>query len=118
MNTQTERGRYALLVLCLTASLFGLALIFSATRYDEALHTLPLKQGAALLAGLVLCFRLSRLDLRGRVEKLWWLLLLGNVGLLLLLVPFGNDTIETGDHVVVISRRQGISTLGEVLKRG
>ena len=32
-------------------------------------------------------------------------------------VPFGNDTIEAGDYVVVISRRTGVSALGEVLKR-
>ena len=32
-------------------------------------------------------------------------------------VPFGNDTIEAGDRVVIISRRAGISTLGEVVKK-
>lgn len=32
-------------------------------------------------------------------------------------VPFGNDTIEVGDHVVIISHRTGISALGEVVKR-
>ncbi len=31
-------------------------------------------------------------------------------------VPFGNDTIEVGDYVVVISRRTGLSALGEVFK--
>lgn len=31
-------------------------------------------------------------------------------------VPFGNDTIEAGDHVVILSRRTGISSLNEVLK--
>ncbi|MBQ9265065.1 MAG: hypothetical protein IJ189_12780 [Clostridia bacterium] len=34
------------------------------------------------------------------------------------MVPFGNDTIEAGDYVVVISRRKGLSALGEVFKRG
>lgn len=32
-------------------------------------------------------------------------------------VPFGNDTIEAGDHVVVISKRTGISSLNEVIRR-
>lgn len=31
-------------------------------------------------------------------------------------VPFGNDTIEAGDHVVILSRRTGVSSLSEVLK--
>lgn len=31
-------------------------------------------------------------------------------------IPFGNDTIEAGDHVVIISRRTGIQALGEVIK--
>ena len=31
-------------------------------------------------------------------------------------VPFGNDTIEVGDYVVVISRRAGLSSLGQVFK--
>ncbi len=33
------------------------------------------------------------------------------------MVPFGNDTIEAGDHVVVISRRTGLSALEQVVKR-
>ena len=32
-------------------------------------------------------------------------------------VPFGNDTIEAGDSVIVISRRAGVSALGEICKR-
>ena len=31
-------------------------------------------------------------------------------------VPFGNDTIEVGDYVVVISRRTGLSALGQVFR--
>ena len=33
-------------------------------------------------------------------------------------VPFGNDTIEPGDHVVVISRKSGLSALDEVFGKG
>ncbi len=32
------------------------------------------------------------------------------------LVPFGNDTIEQGDSVIIISKRKGISTLDEVIR--
>ena len=32
------------------------------------------------------------------------------------MVPFGNDTIEAGDYVVVISRRAGLSNLREVFR--
>ena len=75
----------------LTASLLGLALIYSATRYDEALHSLVWKQAAALGVGIALCLLLWQIDLRALVERAWWLLAAGNLGLLLLLVPFGND---------------------------
>lgn len=33
------------------------------------------------------------------------------------IVPFGNDKIETGDHVVIISRESGIGDLNEVIYR-
>ena len=33
-------------------------------------------------------------------------------------VPFGNDTIELGDYVIVISRRPGLNSLSQVFKRG
>lgn len=80
-----------LIVLCLAASLYGLALIWSATRYDPDLHSLPLKQLIALGVGLVLCLILRQMPVRAMVEKGWWLLAAGNVGLLLLLIPFGNE---------------------------
>lgn len=81
----------ALPLLCLAAACFGLALVYSATRYDPALHALPAKQAAALAAGLLGALVLTRVDLERLLDRLWWLLAAGNVGLLLLLVPFGND---------------------------
>ncbi|MBR5533438.1 MAG: FtsW/RodA/SpoVE family cell cycle protein [Ruminiclostridium sp.] len=80
-----------LVIMCLGAALYGLALIWSATRYDPDLHSLPGKQLIALGAGVVLCLLLRALPVRGLVERGWWLLAAGNVGLLLLLIPFGND---------------------------
>ena len=85
------KGEWPLFALCLGAALYGLALIFSATRYDQDLHGLVAKQAAALGVGVVLCLILSALDVRRLLEKLWWLLPVVNVGLLLLLIPLGND---------------------------
>ena len=86
-----KKREWWLFGLCLTAALYGLALIYSATRYQEELHGLVGKQAAALGMGIVLCLILSSLDLRALLDKLWWALLLGNVVLLLLLIPLGND---------------------------
>ncbi|MBR3753422.1 MAG: FtsW/RodA/SpoVE family cell cycle protein [Ruminiclostridium sp.] len=80
-----------LLGLCVLASLYGLGLIWSATRYDPELHSLPMKQAVALGAGVGLCLILRILPVRAIIEKGWWVLAVGNVGLLLLLIPFGND---------------------------
>lgn len=33
------------------------------------------------------------------------------------LIPFGNDTIEPGDHVMVISKEEGLSSLDQVLSK-
>ena len=86
-----RKGTWGLFVLCLLASLYGLALIFSATRYDEDLYSAALKQPVALAVGVGLCLLLAVLPLRTLLDKLWWLLPLVSVGLLLLLVPLGND---------------------------
>ena len=84
-----KKREWPLFFLCLSAALYGLALIFSATRYEETLHGLVGKQAVALGGGVVLCLLLSVLDVRKLLEKLWWLLPVVNVGLLLLLVPPG-----------------------------
>ena len=86
-----KKREWWLFGLCLTAALYGLALIYSATRYQEELHGLVGKQAAALGLGVALCLILSSMDLRALLDKLWWALLLGNVVLLLLLIPLGND---------------------------
>ena len=89
-GTVARKGNW-LILLCLGAALYGLALIWSATRYDPDLHSLPMKQAVALGAGVVLCLILRVLPVRAIIEKGWWVLAAGNVGLLLLLIPFGND---------------------------
>ena len=90
-SLKTRREEWPLFFLCLSAALWGLALIFSATRYNAELHSLPGKQAIALAVGVGACLVLSRLDILDLMDKLWWLLPVVNVGLLLLLVPLGND---------------------------
>ena len=86
-----RRGEKPLFFLSLAAALYGLALIFSATRYDPDLQGLAGKQAIALAVGVALCLLLCALDVRRLLERLWWLLPILNVALLLLLVPLGND---------------------------
>ena len=86
-----ERTAKRLLLFSLLASLLGLAAIFSATRYAPELHSCVWKQGAAVVLGLVLWLPLSVLDIRALLRRFWWLPAAGNVGLLLLLIPFGRD---------------------------
>lgn len=87
----SKRGEWTLFFLCLAAAGYGLALIYSATRYDPELHSMVAKQGVALAGGVTVCLVLRVLDVRRLLERLWWLLPPLNAGLLLLLVPFGND---------------------------
>ena len=107
-----------LIGLCLGASLYGLALIWSATRYEPDLHGLPPKQLIALGAGLILCLILRWLPVQSLMEKCWGLLVIGNVGLLLLLIPFGNED-GTGNKSW-LALPGGIFNLqpGEVVKVG
>lgn len=112
-----KRGNW-LIALCLAASLYGLALVWSATRYDPDLHGLPGKQLVAVGVGVILCLILRVLPVRWLVERCWWLLAAGNVGLLLLLIPFGNDD-GTGNKSW-LSLPGGVFNLqpGEVVKVG
>ena len=71
-----ERGERTLFFLGLTASLLGLALIYSATHYDEALHSLVWKQAAALGVGVVLCLLLWHLG--SGIYYLYYLVTSGN----------------------------------------
>ncbi len=86
-----------LFALCAAASGFGLVLIFSATRYQEALHGLPLKQLAACLAGAALWPLFARLDGEALLEHPLVLAALGIGPLLLLLTPLGTAG-DTGNR--------------------
>ena len=80
-----------LFFLCLSANLFGLVLIYSATRYAPALQSALSKQLAASLLGILSYFVFSFLDIERLVERFGALLFALGILLLLLLIPFGND---------------------------
>ncbi len=77
-----------LLALCGGASLFGILMITSATRY---MHTnrYALVQAAAVVIGVVLYLVVSQIDLN-ELSKYWkWIFLVGVVFILLLATPLG-----------------------------
>ena len=92
-----RKGDMVLLVLCLIASLFGLALIYSATRYAPKLHSCVLKQAMFLCMGLVLYLIFTMVDIELILEKSWKFLVVGGIFLLLLLIPFGVEG-DTGNR--------------------
>ena len=82
-----------LLALCCTATAFGILMIYSATRYTDSLREVLVQTGGAVL-GLILFFLLSLVDIGELMRKKGWLwLTLFGLGMILLLIPFG----EAGD---------------------
>lgn len=96
-----RKGDMVLLVLCLTASLFGLVLIYSATRssvyYKPSLLSCASKQAMFLCMGLVLYLIFTMVDIELILEKSWKLLALAGVILILMLIPFGVEG-DTGNR--------------------
>lgn len=85
--TYLRTADMALLALCLTASGYGLALIYSATRSYESERDI-LIQGLALCLGLGLFFLFSLLDVDFFTDR-WYLLLAFNLAMLLVLKLWG-----------------------------
>lgn len=86
-----RKGDLFLFILCLLANLFGLLLIFSATRYAPGLQNALSKQAVASLLG-ALCFLIfTFINIEYLVERFAPILFGLSLLLLLLLVPFGND---------------------------
>ena len=85
-----------LLGLCCTASLYGIAMIFSATRYNED-NRKVLVQTAALLIGIVVYFGISMIDLEMLIKRWKWIAAFNVLFILLLKTPFGvsDDTGNT-----------------------
>lgn len=86
-----KKGDLLLLLLCLTASGYGLALIYSATRWNDNNRAI-LIQAIAILIGVGIYIVLTFVDFQLFTEKKWKLLFLFDVVfLLLLLTPLGTD---------------------------
>lgn len=84
-----HKGDLLLLGLCTAASLYGLLLIFSATRYIGGYRNI-IVQSAAIVLGIVVYIFLSSVDFELFTEKSWKLLLIGSLGFILLtLTPLG-----------------------------
>jgi len=87
-----RKGDVFLLFLCLIANIFGILLIYSATRYSNALHNAVYKQIAATVLGVSGYIVLSFVDIELLIDKLWKVLFVFNIVFLLILIPFGNDS--------------------------
>ena len=86
-----QEGDMMLLGLCLTANLFGLLLIFSATRYTPALQGAVSKQLIAMTIGLLAFFLFTFINMESTMDRFHTVVFVLLLLLLLLLVPFGND---------------------------
>ncbi|MDF2838753.1 MAG: Cell division protein FtsW [Evtepia sp.] len=84
-------GDLLLLLLCVSANVFGLVLIFSATRYTHSLQNDLLKQAVASIIGIGAYVLFTFLDMEALVERFRAFLFALSILLLLLLIPFGND---------------------------
>lgn len=84
---------HILLALCIAVNLFGIALIYSATRYDQTLHSYPIKQAIAMGIGIVLFFLLSQLDLDMVLSKWFWIFGASALFIALLAIPGVGHTV-------------------------
>lgn len=90
-----KRADTLLFLLCLTASVIGVVIISSATKsYQSSSYVYV--QIAALIIGIVLYFLFTVID-TDIIADQWPLLLVAEIVLLLLLIPFGSEG-ETGNR--------------------
>lgn len=92
-----KKGDVLLLVLCLIASLAGLVLIYSATRYSEARQDDVFKQALFICMGVVIYVILTFIDVEFLLEKWWKVLLVLGILIILLIIPFGVED-NTGNR--------------------
>ena len=86
-----QQADLILLGLCCTASVFGIAMIYSATRYNAPTDNRKIiVQTAAMLIGVVVYFAISMIDLEILISKWWkWIAAFNVAFILLLRTPFG-----------------------------
>lgn len=86
-----RKGDLILLSLCTAASVYGIALIYSATRWSGGNRSV-IVQSIALIIGICLYVGLTLVDFRALTEKFWKFFLFFDIAfLLLLLTPLGTD---------------------------
>lgn len=87
-----QKGDVPLLVLCIIASLMGLVLIYSATQWKESLHTCAMKQAIFLCLGIAAYVWVTFIDIEFLMEKWWWVFLALGLGVILTIIPWGEDS--------------------------
>lgn len=92
-----KKGDVLLLALCIMASLVGLVLIYSATRYNEDLWRSVSKQAFFIVLGIIAYVIITFVDVEFLLEKWWPLVLALGMFLILLLKPFGRAG-DTGNR--------------------
>lgn len=90
-----QQADLVLLALCTATTLFGIVMIYSATRFMGS-NRYVIVQSCALLLGLVVYVFFSLIDVESIIKKWRWMLAF-NVGFILLLIPFGVDD-NTGNR--------------------
>jgi len=86
-----KKGDVVLLLLCILASVMGLVLIYSATRYDQDLHRCAEKQAFFICLGVVAYVWVTFIDIEYLMEKWWWVFLLLGLFVIALIYPWGRD---------------------------
>ena len=92
-----KKGDVVLLMLCIIASLMGLVLIYSATRYLDILDSFPQKQAMFICLGVVAYVWVTFIDIEYLMEKWWWVFLLLGLFVILLIIPWGEGG-ESGNR--------------------
>lgn len=83
-----KRADMFLLVLCIITNIYGLVLVYSATRFNATYHSLPMKQAIAMGIGIVVFIICNYIDLEILMEK-WKLIFVLSSLFILSLVPLG-----------------------------
>ena len=91
-----QQADMILLALCCAATLFGITMVYSATRYMQT-NRLVIIQGCALVLGVVLYLVISQIDLSDLCKYWKWIFLVGVVCILLLVTPLGIED-NTGNR--------------------
>lgn len=85
-----KRADIVLLALCIITNIYGLILIYSATRFNATYHALPRQQAIAMVLGIAVFIVCNYIDLEILMEK-WKLVFVLSSLFILLLIPFGAD---------------------------